>query len=308
MGTKLNNKITILMATHNGAKYLIEQLESIRLQDLSSWKLIISDDNSTDGSRALIRSYIQDHPNLDIKLVEGLNQGFCFNFFSMLGEVSTEYFCFCDQDDIWLPNKLTHSIEMLEQYDGAALYCSPTIIVDFLGNHIGTSPIFSRKPSFKNALVQSIAGGNTMVFNSKALEILKLAYDPSHIPISHDWWCYQVISGTGGTVHYDTKPLVKYRQHSGNLIGSNMSFYQRLKRLMLLLKGRYRDWTDVNLEALKTSVHLLDTNNQKILNRFIQLRQEKLFTRIRIFKELGLYRQTSFGNAALFAACILKRI
>lgn len=308
MGTKLNNRITILMATHNGAKYLIDQFDSIRLQDFSAWRLIISDDNSTDGTRALIRSYINDHPNLDIKFVEGSGRGFCFNFFSMLGEVSTEYFCFCDQDDIWLPNKLTHSIKILEQYDCAALCCSPTIIVDFLGNRIGTSPLFRRKPSFKNALVQSLAGGNTMVFNSKALEILKLAYDPSHIPISHDWWCYQVISGIGGTVHYDTKPLVKYRQHSGNLIGSNMSFNQRIKRLMLLLKGRYRDWTDVNLEALQASAPLLEPNNAEILDKFIQLRHEKLFTRIHIFNELGLYRQTSFGNAALFAACILKRI
>lgn len=304
----MQSKISILLGTYNGAKYLKDQLDSIRLQAFIDWKLIISDDNSTDDSRLIIKSYINNHPHLDIKLIEGSGRGFCNNFLSMLEEVSTDYFCFCDQDDIWLPNKLTHSIEILEQYDCAALYCSRTIIVDFLGNHIGTSPIFRRKPSFKNALVQSIAGGNTMVFNSKALAILKLAYDPTHIPISHDWWCYQIISGTGGTVHYDTTPLVKYRQHSSNLIGSNMSFYQRLKRLMLLLKGRYRDWTDVNLEALKTSVHLLDANNQKILNRFIQLRQKKLLTRIRMLNELGLYRQTSFGNAALFAACILKRI
>ena len=109
-------------------------------------------------------------------------------------------------------------------------------------------------------------------------------------------------------MHYDTKPLVKYRQHGGNLVGSNMSFYQRLKRVILLLKGRYRDWTTVNLEALKASVYLLDANNQKILDKFIQLRQEKLLTRIRMLNELGLYRQTSYGNAALFAAFILKRI
>lgn len=296
------------MATHNGAKYLIDQLDSIRLQDFSAWRLIISDDNSTDGTRALIRLYIKDHPNLDIKFVEGSGRGFCFNFLSMLGEVSTEYFCFCDQDDIWLPNKLTHSIKILEQYDCEAMYCSSTIIIDFLGNRIGTSPIFSRKTSFENALVQSIAGGNTMVFNSKALEILTLAYDPSHIPISHDWWCYQVISGTGGTVHYDTLPLVKYRQHSGNLIGSNISFHKRLKRVLLLLEGRYRDWTDVNLKALEASVSLLDEKNAKILDKFIRLRNKKLLTRIRLFNQLGLYRQTSFGNAALFAACILKRI
>ena len=129
------NKITILMATYNGAKYLKDQLESIRLQDFTDWQLIISDDISTDDSRLLIKSYINDHPYLDIKLVEGSGRGFCYNFFSMLSEVSTDYFCFCDQDDIWLPNKLNHSIEVLEQYDCAALYCSPTIIVDFLGNH-----------------------------------------------------------------------------------------------------------------------------------------------------------------------------
>ena len=304
----MNKKITILMATYNGSKYLKDQLDSIRLQDFTDWQLIISDDNSTDDSRLLIKSYIADHPHLAIKLIEGSERGFCHNFLSMLGMVSADYFCFCDQDDIWLPNKLTRSVEMLEQYDCAAMYCSPTIIVDFLGNRTGISPIFNRKPSFKNALVQSIAGGNTMVFNSRALELLKRAYDPSYLPISHDWWCYQVISGAGGTVHYDKLPLVEYRQHSGNLIGSNMSFYQRLQRLLLLLIGRYRDWTDVNLEVLKTSVHLLNANNVQILEKFIQLRQEKLLKRIRMFNELGLYRQTSFGNAALFVACILKRI
>ena len=82
---------------------------------------------------------------------------------------------------------------------------------------------------FKVCLVQSVAGGNTMVFNNK----MKQLFESTGLVavVSHDWWGYQIATGSGGEVFYDPKPHILYRQHSESLIGGNASFLSKLERL-----------------------------------------------------------------------------
>ena len=91
----------------------------------------------------------------------------------------------------------------------------------------GLSPLFTRPPAFQNALVQSLGGGNTMVFNRAAKKILQEA--AAIDVVLHDWWVYQLVSAAGGMVHYDPRPMLKYRQHSDNLIGSNLGWRSALR-------------------------------------------------------------------------------
>src|SRR3546814_1588664 len=98
-------------------------------------------------------------------------------------------------------------------------------------------------------LVQSIAGGNTMVFNRSAHVLLQEAGDLLNLP-SHDWWAYQLISGAGGRVYYDAEPNVLYRQHEANIVGSNSGISARLTRIRLLLGGRFHQWNEQTLHAL----------------------------------------------------------
>jgi len=123
------------------------------------------------------------------------------------------------------------------------------------------SPLFKKPPSFSNALVQSIAGDNTMAFN-KALRDLIVQSTTNTQAVSHDWWCYQIISGAGGVVLYDTKPSLNYRQHQENLVGSNDNWFARLTLVRYLWEGKLRFWNDINLTALvKNRANSLSTTN-----------------------------------------------
>ena len=172
---------------------------------------------------------------------------------------------------------------------------------------LGYSPVFNKPPSFTNALVQNIGGGNTMVFN-KATKDLILETTKNATVVSHDWWCYQIVTGVGGHVIYDSEPCLKYRQHAHNLVGANTSWRKRFQRILELLQGRFRKRNDINLAALSAHMHLLTTTNQKVLNDFIQARQSSLPKRLALFKQSGIYRQTLFGNLGLLLGIFLNKM
>ena len=136
-----------------------------------------------------------------------------------------------------------------------ALYGARTILIDEAGRETGRSLRFRAAPGFANALVQSIAGGNTMLFNPAAKALMEAAR-PAAV-IAHDWWIYLLVSGAGGRVIYDPEPTVRYRQHGGNLIGGNLGLGARLARLRMLAAGRLAEYSDVNLAALESAGALI---------------------------------------------------
>ena len=133
--------------------------------------------------------------------MEGPNKGFAVNFISTLINIPDDYsfYAFADQDDIWLENKLSYGIDILlkQNMNNPNLFCGRTELVNHYGKKIGMTPLFKRSPSFRNALVQSIAGGNTMIFNSKTKDLLKQV-DLSKTVVSHDWITYLFVSAVGG--------------------------------------------------------------------------------------------------------------
>ena len=210
------------MCTKNGAAFIDEQLKSIAEQTHENWMLIVSDDESDDGTGAKIERFAKAHP-YQVIMRNGPGNGVCANFLSLANDptIEADYFSFSDQDDIWHKDKLRRAINYLERIPAhlPALYCGRTELMTFDGKTYGFSPLFTRPPSFRNALVQSLAGGHTMVFNRSAKKILEEAATTS--VVLHDWWLYQLVSAAGGAVHYDPLPMLKYRQHPENLIGAN---------------------------------------------------------------------------------------
>ena len=217
--------IAILMSIHNGARFISEQIGSIAAQTHSNWSLHISDDNSSDGSNIIIKEFTtQNQKEIAINKVQ--NNDFCKSFLQLAcdKEIKSDYYAYADQDDIWEEDKLKVALEFLQTIpeDTPALYCSRTTIVDKDNQTLSLSPLFKRMPSFANALVQNIGGGNTMVFNLAAKRLLEKAGSDIEIP-SHDWWTYMLVLGCGGKVFYDTNPYIRYRQHDANLVGANNS-------------------------------------------------------------------------------------
>jgi glycosyltransferase involved in cell wall biosynthesis len=302
---------TILLCTFNGERFLAQQLASLEQQTFKNWKLIASDDGSSDQTKSILHAFRKAFAPGKVRVIDGPRRGASANFlFQACAEnLASDYYAFCDQDDVWEADKLARAIGVLEQagLDVAALYGSRTSLIDETGKTTGLSPLFPKTPTFRSALVQSIAGGNTMVFNQKARELLAFCGADVTVP-SHDWWLYQVTSACGGCVHYDAYPSVRYRQHSQNVIGSNMGFAARMRRIRMLRQGRFRHWSELNVAALARIRPRMNAESQQIFDLFCKARHRPLLQRAAMFAEAGVYRQTLLGNLGLAAAVVLNKI
>ena len=303
-------RCAILMATFNGEKYIIEQLHSIISQSFKDIKIYISDDGSSDNTINVINEYISRNNLSNITLLEGPQLGYAYNFMAMIqnARIQADYFAFSDQDDIWDVDKLSNAVKRIKEFpqDQATLYCSRSKIIDKNGIFLRFSPAFSRPASFKNAILQSIAGGNTMVMNGVARNIIA-SIEIKNI-VSHDWWTYIVISSTGGNVYYDETPHIDYRQHESNIIGENRSLHSKFTRIFKLLNGSYKEWMSINCVELKKNEKLLTLESKDILDKFTSMRQYPLTRRLKNIFSLGIYRQGLVETLAVYMAILFKRL
>jgi len=299
------------MAAYNGEKFIAEQLQSIEEQTHKNWRLIISDDGSTDNTLTIAKQFQQKWESGRVEIRQGPESGFCQNFLSISCDmqIRADLYAYSDQDDVWMTDKLSRAVSYFNAHNHSQFprtYCSRTEVVDEDLNPLGFSPEFTLPRSFRNALVQNIAGGNTMVFNQAAKELLEQA--GALKVVSHDWWLYQLVKGAGGVVFYDPKASLLYRQHANALVGSNASFRAKMDRMLYVLNGRFKEWNNINYAALNKVEHLLSKDNKDILNTFGKFRGAKLKDRIRLLEVCGLYRQTWQGTLSLWLATIINKI
>ncbi|MBR0823511.1 glycosyltransferase family 2 protein [Bradyrhizobium liaoningense] len=305
-----STKVVILLATRNGAAFIQEQIDSYRAQTYRNWELLVSDDGSTDDTIKIIEEFIKQVPQR-VVVRRGPQIGFWQNFVSLVrsDDIDGDLYAYSDQDDVWFPEKLANAVSWFEARptDQPALYFTRTELIEEGGAPIGFSPLFVRAPTFQNALVQNIGGGNTMVFNRAAK--LALQATPTDVAlVSHDWWTYQVVTGIGGTAHYDPWPSLRYRQHVKNLVGANVGLRARLIRSSAFLGGRFATWNDVNLNMLGSMRSLLTPYNALVLARFTQARLVAWPKRLWLLWKSGVYRQSFLENLALFVGALFGRL
>lgn len=309
MSAQLSERVAILLSTFNGAGHLVRQLDSILAQQHRHWTVYASDDGSTDATLRILQDYRARWGADRMVIMQGPREGYAANFMSLVrsAEVTGDLFAFCDQDDCWDPDKLTRALTWMRRQssDIPALYCGRTRLIDDDDRVIGSSPWFGRTPGFRNALVQSLAGGNTMLLNLPARQLMATAEGRV---ISHDWWAYLVVSGCGGTVYYDAHPAVGYRQHEDNLIGSAAGLRARLQRLKKMLEGSYEGWNAINLPALRAIENHLSPDSLRTLAIFERARRVGLIGRLWLMLQARLYRQTLAGDLALLLAAVLGKL
>ncbi|MGH6673784.1 MAG: glycosyltransferase family 2 protein [Xanthobacteraceae bacterium] len=303
--------VAILLCTYNGARFLPLQLASYEAQDFPHWRLFVSDDGSQDSTLSLLEDFQRKHGATRVTIRQGPRQGFVANFLSLICDptVNSDYYALSDQDDVWDPHKLVRAHTFLGNAPGdqPVVYCSRTRLIDEHGIEIGLSPLFRRPPDFRNALMQSIAGGNTMVFNERTHQLLMQA-GPDVQAASHDWWIYMIISAVGGIVFYDSVPSISYRVHARNVIGSNRSVAAQMLRARMLWHGRFKSWADMNVRALEHVEAIMTDDNKKTFDLFRQCRKLSLVPRVRGLIRSGIHRQTLLGNIGLAAAMLVGKI
>ena len=224
-------RLLILLSTYNGAQFIEEQINSILLQRDVEWSLLIRDDGSSDNTVDILKKFQKNAPE-KIQIIEGANVGWKRSFMILAEYASKEYpsvqlFAFADQDDIWLPDKLSSAIKQLNTLsEGPRLYASN---LNYYKDGIDLGVIRHSKPvpTWQNCLIRNYATGCTIVFNRELLSLLIKEYDTIDIP--HDYWAY-MIAVLCGNVVIDDHSYILYRQHSNNQVGAKSGMLEIWKR------------------------------------------------------------------------------
>jgi len=300
----------VLMAVYQGADFLKEQIKSLARQSVERVHILASDDGSSDGSMEILEAARRRWKKGVFQIVNGPQNGAAENFRSLIlnTEIEADYYAFSDQDDIWDKEKLEKAIvwSASNDTDQPQVFASRTRIVDQTCRPIGFSPLFPRPPSFQNALVQSIAGGNTMVLNKTAHELIRKTANRTGF-VSHDWWIYQIVTGANGLFHYHAEPTISYRQHDANHIGANNSAKARLIRIKKTFKGQMKRWSEHNIVALEKCEDLFTPSAKAALASFkLAHSASSPMERFKALRRSGVYRQTLPGQISLYGASALN--
>ena len=273
---KAEPKVVVLMSAYNGEKYIQEQIESILAQTYSNMKIYVRDDGSKDQTLNILEKYENDNK---IVLLKGENKGFIGSFFSLLKECEkADYYAWCDQDDIWLPEKIARAVERLEKNknDVPTLYFSDYDYYDQNMHFQKHGLDHKRGPSFANSLMDCISLGVNSVFNHKARGMM-LEKIPKH-SCGHDWWTYMVCAAFGNVIYDRGYVSVKYRRLEESVSPGGKSFIAtqiwRFKKFFV--NDYFKKIREQLYEFSDLYGQQLSEKDRKVMNLFIKRRYSLL--------------------------------
>lgn len=294
-----SQKVQVLMSTYNGEQFLREQIESVLNQTWKNLDILIRDDGSKDQTREILKDYRDNHSNIHIYLEE--NCGVTRSFFELLKKSDADFVAFCDQDDIWMEQKIEKAVAKLRQEQGPVLYCSNKILADSTGNPMHQQDSRRRRPGFGNAVVECICTGCTAVMNRQLAEIIK-----TRLPdraILHDWWSYLAACYVG-TVIFDEHAYIKYRQHGQNVVGARPGFWGEvrskaayLRKNRGRLKGQLMDFAEL---------YQGDSRKDALVQRI--LAAQYFPGRVKILWEREIFRQSVLDEIVMRILFLINRM
>ena len=307
-------QVEILLATYNGARYLREQLESLQNQTYNDWILIARDDGSTDGTLEILRNFSARNPG-KLRLIEDTDRGLGAkgNFARLLEHATARYVAFCDQDDVWLPNKLELSMAKmleLENHYGSQtplLLHTDLEVVDAELARVAESywkyqHLWPQSPShWKRLMVQNTVTGCTALANRS---LYLLARPVAIEAIMHDWWLALVASLFGRIEAIDSA-TVRYRQHGQNDTGAQAwGMGVVLSKLSNLAEVRQsvRDTQGQVSVVLQRYEDQMDERVRSLMAGYAGLADKPLWQRKRFIVEQGLWMNGWVRNLGLLWA------
>lgn len=265
--------IDILMATYNGAAYVEEQVRSLIAQTYRAWQLIVHDDGSTDDTLHILHRLAKEDNRINILEDGVVGLGVERNFIHLLHHSTAPYSMFCDQDDLWLPEKIERMMQTMLQYDqtkpqvlysNAYLWSAERGIIS--NKNTLTYPTTLRKTLFLNTGIQGAAA----LMNSKLREIVA---QPLEYYAMHDH-VLLLAALCFGQVHYLHESLMYYRQHDKNVTGNAPG--SKLKKLLLMWENRHvRLVSRSHYEGLKAFYarwqEQMKTDDRQVVELFLQM-------------------------------------
>ena len=222
-------RVDILMATYNGQTFLREQVSSLQAQTHENWRLLVSDDGSTDDTVELLHTLSDEDERICVLEDEQLHRGPCGRFLWLLEQSSADYVLFCDQDDYWKARKVETLLDACRRSEAklgsdspVLVFCDAAVVNDRLeplaDSFMAYEHFDPRGTELRQLLVCNVAPGCAMLFNRALIDCLELPDDISDV-IMHDWWL-MLTAAALGTIVYVDEPLIKYRQHETNVEGA----------------------------------------------------------------------------------------
>ncbi len=297
--------VQILLATYNGERFLREQLDSLVNQTFQDFTILIRDDGSTDDTLKIIKEYQQKNL-LKIKLLidEKRNVGAAQNFGILLENSTADYMFFCDQDDVWLNEKMELSLTKMLEVENMktimpCLIFSNMMAIDELGNVTNNSVWKQLKlhPEYftlNRLLIQNIPHGCTMLVN-KALR--NIACPIPTTAILHDHWV-ALLSVACGNWSFISDPLILLRNHTENVTRKKSSLTDKLNRFTInfLSKKEYEYFIKIRVDqarALLNRINAFATHEQReLLKNFLLLENKSGFKRKKILLQNNFFRTT----------------
>lgn len=255
-------KVNIILSAYNGEKYIREQLDSLLEQSYPNIAVYVRDDGSGDGTAAILKEYEKAG---SITFIQGENLGFCGSFMELLRLAQDgDYWSFCDQDDIWYPDKVKLATEWLagQEQDKPLLYYSLSEMVGEDGESLGLQKPPKHSLSFYRAMTGTFGVGFSMVINRRLREEM-LKCDPAKVH-SHDWLAGAVALGFG-KVHVNRKVCAMYRRLDSSV--TRITFWKKVAWGMAMLKDQ-GDVRERNMEYYRVYKDELPPKRERIASLF----------------------------------------
>lgn len=300
--------IDILLASYNGEKYIAEQIESILNQTYTDWFLYIKDDCSTDNTINIILDYEKRYQDkIKVILSDKPTGSAKNNFFSMIQYSKNDYIMTCDQDDVWLQDKIKITINGMKHAERKnqnvpILVHTDLKVVDSELNVISESllnmqNLDSRRGELNHLLIQNIVTGCTVMANRSLLNHITIIPRQA---IMHDWWMALIASALGNIVFIE-KPTMLYRQHDNNSVGAKDVKSTNYLFLMLLKISSIKQSLDKSYEQSK-ELHL-------ILNNYLNEKNKNLLeTYSLLYRANKLHKIITFYRYGIWKNGIIKKI
>jgi len=300
-------KIAILLATYNGEAYISEQIESILSQTCEDWVLYIHDDGSKDNTMEIIRHYEQKYPEKIVILDAPSTGGAKTNFLYLFQQIEAPFYMCCDQDDIWLPEKIEVTKKEMENLargdeDKPCLVFTELRVVDGELNTIAErmsdyQGLDCKKLNFNRALIQNVVTGCTMMVNRVLRDEMNKIEDYDNV-LMHDWWALLVATRFGKVAFVETATIL-YRQHGNNGVGAShaTSFLYKLKRM---LQGEEIKQSLVNTRnQARAFAGLYSEPADALAYKYARLGELGKIKRLKFYDKYNVKKSTSAKNLGL---------
>lgn len=255
-------KVCVLLSTYNGKSYLKEQIESVFSQLGSEVYLFARDDGSNDGTQEILQFYVGNK----FSWYQGENIGPARSYLELLNNAPVaDYYAFCDQDDVWLNDKLSRSVDCLKDNIKPGIYFSNVNVANTNLTEFSISSIKCNESNLAELLLHNHAIGCTVVINNTLKEYIN-RYIPQRI-FMHDWWVYEVCLAIGGYVVFDEEAKILYRQHDSNCVGFNITNIN-LPQIKKLKEKPIHEMCLLSEELIKGYENLMSSENIEIIHKF----------------------------------------